>query len=177
MSGYVFGTLYRRIRKSSSNQDFTNVQYLRLISAGKSTSPLSGTDTEILVDTKNLGGLWKVKEEVVEMFEVAEKYFRIHVVNSPYKRNYDCKELVSVIIKDSNVLSNFSVLRSMATEKVDKEMSLNLLYDLFTLYIRLRTFSFVKQKKEKFRIETKKMKMDSLRKSIKKSSSSLEMGH
>ena len=77
-------------------------------------------------------------------------------------------------MKDSSVLSNYSIVRSLAAEKVNKEVALNLLEDLLTLYIHVRTFSFVNQKKEKFKLEAKKQKMNSLRKSIKKSSSTLE---
>ena len=107
-------------------------------------------------------------------------------------------------MKDSSVLSNFSFVRSLAAEKVNKEVALNLLEDLLTLYIRVRTlaaekvnkevvlnlledlltlyirvrtFSFVNQKKEKFKLEAKKQKMNSLRESINKFSSTLEMGH
>ena len=64
-------------------------------------------------------------------------------------------------MKDSCVLSDFSIVRSLAAEKVNKEVALNLLEDLLTLYIRVRTFSFVNQKKEKFKLEAKKQKMNS----------------
>ena len=68
-------------------------------------------------------------------------------------------------MKDISVLSNFSIVRSLAAEKVNQEVTLNLLEDLLTLYIRVRTFSFVNQKKEKFKLEAKKQEMNSLRKS------------
>ena len=45
------------------------------------------------------------------------------------------------------------------------------------LYIRVRIFSLVKDKRELHKIESKKKKMRSLRTEIKKASSSLDQGH
>ena len=50
---------------------------MSLLAAGKSLSSATSSDTEILVIIKNRGGLWKVNSEVVQIFEVAEKYFRL----------------------------------------------------------------------------------------------------
>ena len=60
---------------------------------------------------------------------------------------------------------------------VRKEVSLNLLETMLTLYLRVRTFKYVSLKKEKFKLETSKKKMKSLRRSISQASKKLELGH
>ena len=104
LSGYVFGTLYRRIRRSKTYSEESSVQCLSLLAAGKSLFSATSSDTEILVNIKNRGGLWKVNSEVVQIFEVAEKYFRLSAVNCPFKKNYNCHKLVSTLMKDISVL-------------------------------------------------------------------------
>ena len=111
LSGYVFGTLYRRLRRSKTYSEESSVQCLSLLAAGKSLSSVTSSDTEVLVNIKNRGGLWKVNSEVVQIFEVAEKYFRLSVVNYPFKKKYNCHKLVSTLMKDISVLSNFSIVR------------------------------------------------------------------
>ena len=113
---------------------------------------------------------------VVALFEEAERFFRLNVVNQSEK-SIDGSSLVSDLMKNCVILSHFSSLRSCSQIQVEKEISLNLLQDLLQLFIRARTFSYVKQKCDLFKMESKKRKMRSLRTSIKKSSSSLEMGH
>ena len=86
LSGYVFSTLHRRLRRSKKYSEESSVQCLSLLAAGKSLSSVTSSDTEVLVDIKNRGGLWKVNSEVVQIFEVAEKYFRLSVINYPFKK-------------------------------------------------------------------------------------------
>ena len=80
-------------------------------------------------------------------------------------------------MKDSWLLCNFTQVRQSAAEKVKKEIALNLMGDLLTLYIRVRTFSFVKNKQQEFRMQKCKTKSRSLRTSIKQQSSNLQQGH
>ena len=82
--------------------------------------------------------------------------------------------MVSTLIKDCNILSNYTTLCDMSIEKVCKEVSLNLLEHLIMLYVRVRVFSLVKDKRELHKMEAKKKKLKSLRTEIKKSSRSLE---
>jgi len=89
----------------------------------------------------------------------------------------DGNGIVSDLMENWIILANMSSLRNKCTQNVEKELSLNLLRDLLLLYIRARTFSYVKLKCDNFKLENKKRKMNSLRTSIKKASSSLDMGH
>ena len=92
-------------------------------------------------------------------------------------RNIDSKALTSLLLKDCGVLSNFNKVRNNSDEKISKEVALNCLEHIIMLYIRVRTFSYVRNIQQLHKIESKKKKANSLRKEIKKASSSLEKGH
>lgn len=175
LSGYVFSTVYRRLRRSTSTVKTEIAEkYLSLLLAAKSTCNESQPN-EMLLNLRDRGGLWKMEPYAVGIFEQAEKLFRLKVDQSAFK--IDSKDIVSTLLKNCIVLANFSKIRNSCTQEIEKELSLNLLEDLLCLYIRARTFSHVKQKRDNYKLESKKQKMNSLRKSIKKSSSALEMGH
>ena len=58
LGGYVFGTLYRRLRFSKTNKNIFNQQSLSILLAGKA-SDNQQQDEYKLVDSKNRGGLWE----------------------------------------------------------------------------------------------------------------------
>lgn len=177
LSGYVFGTFYRRIRfsKSSCNTSLYHQQCLSLLLAGKSTDENKELSEHKLVNAQNRGGLWKVTQDVISIFAAAESHF-VTATKRAYNK-IDCHLIVSALMKDSWVLLNFSKIRSSSIDKVKKEVAFNLLEDLLTLYIRVRTFSYVKDKQQSHKIQKSKSKSRSLRTSIKQQSSSLDQGH
>ena len=65
LSGYVFGTLYRRIRTSNSSQSMFGVQSLFILIAGKSSLEENSNDNDILIQEKDL---WTVTPEVFKIF-------------------------------------------------------------------------------------------------------------
>ena len=91
LSGYDFGTLYWRIRRSKKQSDSTD-QYLSLLLSCKSTSS-EIRQGEKLVDARNRCGLCRVNPDVVCIFEVAEKHFRTEIVERSSK-NIDSKGIV-----------------------------------------------------------------------------------
>ena len=111
-----------------------------------------------------------------EIFFGVEKYFRAIVANQ--KRKIDVKCMALRLMKYSSILSHYTTLTNLASEELDKEISLNLLESMITLYLRARTFKYVYHlKKEAFKIESAKKKMKSLRTSIKQATKKLELGH
>ena len=50
------------------------------------------------------------------------------------------------------------MLRNQSSEQVSKEVAINLLEHLIALYIRVRIFSLVKDKRELHKMESKKKK-------------------
>ena len=176
MSGYVFHTLYRRLRKAKYHNESSALR-MSILLAGKST--LSETDSsidDIFIDAKNRGGLWKVIPQAMKIFLVVEKQFREHVGDDT--RKIDIKSMVLTLLRNCQILSNFlTICGKSDIEIVDKEIAKNLLESLITLYLRARTFKYVSLKKEAFKLEFKKKKLKPLRTSIKKASKDLESGH
>ena len=174
LSGYVFSTIYRRLRRSKSTQNLLGIQCLDFLLVGKS-SLKHNSEFDMFTRAKDRGGLWNVTIEVYEIFCHVETVFRkstIHV-----SRSIDSKKIVSDVMGSPSVLCNFNKIRSQCSEKVSKEVGLNLLDHLITLYVRVRTFSLVKDKCELHKIASKRKKTKSLRTEIKKASSSLDQGH
>lgn len=176
LSGYVFGTVYRRLRQSKVTQSMLGLQCLHLLIAGKKSVEDSSSDRDtILIRAKDRGGLWNVTPEVAGIFFHVETTFRQSTAN--VSKQIDSKKMVSQLMENASVLCNFNKLCSQSVEKVDKEIAFNLLDHLITLYIRVRTFSLVKDKYEQHKISSKRKKTKSLRTEIKKSSSALDQGH
>ena len=61
--------------------------------------------------------------------------------------------------------------------KVNKEISMNLLENLLTLYLGVRSSSRAKDKVEQHNITLKKNRQRSLRTGLKKSTSNFDQGH
>lgn len=176
LSGYVFGTVYRRIRRSNCTRSMLGVQSLSILLAGKSSLDSSSSESSNFINAKDRGGLWKVTSEVFEIFSLVERKFRQFTKQIGSK--IDSKKLVTDLLENPIVLSNYRRVRNQASEKVSKEVALNLLEHLIMLYVRVRTFSFVKDQCEIHNIRSKKKKKArSLRTEIKRATGSLDQGH
>ena len=116
--------------------------------------------------------MWKVNENVISIFNVAEAYFKSATKNLIWK--IDSEEIVSKLLKEPVVLQNFSRIRLSSSDEIKKEIAMNLLEDLLTLYVRVRTFSAVRDKQQAFKIQKSKTRARSLRTSLKKQASCLE---
>lgn len=105
----------------------------------------------------------------------SELLFRARTAS--FKTKLVCEDLVEEILKDSSVLSNYNNICLGANVKISKEVSMDLLEHMVTIYFRVRTFSFAKDVREKHKISKKQARKRSLRTEIKKSSSSTDKGH
>ena len=175
LSGYVFGTVYRRIRRSNSTRTMLGLQSLSILLAGKSSLESSSSESNTLTNAKDRGGLWTVTCEVFEIFSLVETKFR--QFTSKVHNKIDSKQLVSDLLENPIVLANYKRLCNQASDKVSREVALNLLEHLIMLYVRVRTFSYVKDQCEVHNIQSKKKKARSLRTEIKKATGSLDQGH
>ena len=135
----------------------------------------STAQTHPRTHAKDRGGLWNVTPEVYFIFSQVETLFL--QATTTFDKQTVGKKMVSQPFENPSVLSNFNKVRNQSAEKVSKEIALNLLDHLITLYIRVRTFSLVKEKLEMHKIDSKRKKARSLRTEIKKSSSTLDQRH
>ena len=131
LAGYCFRTLYTRIRSSSLWQSDHSQQCLSLLIAAKCDNEQS------LVDIKNRGGLWKVCDKAQSIFCHCEKEFK--TFTNDFQTTIHSKLLLSNILKDGSVSSDFKYICESTDRKVDKEVAKNLLESLVLLYRSLRT--------------------------------------
>ena len=138
LSVYVFGTMYRRIRFTSNSGNGYNQQYMSILLAGQSDNDLP---EHKLVTTRNRSDVWKMKIEVINIFIMAESTFKSIVSKSINK--IDSKEMVSSLLENTSVLADFATTRNQPDQVIKKEVAMNLLEDILSLYMRTRTFSYV----------------------------------
>ena len=80
ISGYIFGNLYRHIRRSTSWQLPSLQQKLSLLKAGK-IDAVDSDDRYKLVKSRDRGGLWYVSDDIIVIMTEAEKVFK-HLTGS-----------------------------------------------------------------------------------------------
>ena len=86
------------------------------------------------------------------IFKVAECHLKTISIVPTTK--IDCKSIVSTLMKNRIIREYMSKIRSQSTDTIIKiELDLNLLEDLLTLHIRVRTFSFAKSQIQSHKIK------------------------
>ena len=131
--------------------------------------------TQTLVNARDRGGLWRVNKNMQDIFSKSECIFRNKTARFSVK--IDAAEIVQNIIESSTIKSKFKTVCCDIDPKVDSEISINLLEQMLTLFVRIRTFSFAKDIREKHKAAKKTNKKCSLRTEIKQGSSSTDGGH
>ena len=119
------------------------------------------------IEILDWGGLWKVDNNVTLIFKVPECHFK--AITSVPTTKLHCKSIVFILMKNPIIHENMSKIRSKSANTIiKKEIALNLLEDLLTLYIRVRTFSFAKGQIQSHKIKQSKLNSRSLWTSLKK---------
>lgn len=175
LSGYVVGTLYRRIRLSKMKGIYHEQSLEFLISCKLVDGSETDTRHQKLVEIKNRGGLWKIKSTAITIFMIAETYFLS--ATKSFVAKIDAEYLVSLLLKDAYLVACFNSIRSSCSQEVKKEIALNLIEDMLILYIRVRAHSYARDKQQLHKMSKSKTKDRSLRTELKKESSSLDSGH
>ena len=121
------------------------------------------------VDVLNRGDLWKVNEDVIAIFSVAEDYFLSST--KKLQNKILSKDIVNALMENYIVLESFVKVRQSSPGNIKKEIVFNLLERLLTLYIRVCIFSYVKDKIQDFKIRNSKTKSRSLKTGMKQSTS------
>ena len=79
------------------------------------------------------------------------------------------------MLENYTITSNFKTVCYDIDPKVDSEISMNLMEQIVTLFVRIRTFSFAKDVHEKHKAAKKSSKKRSLRTEIKQGSCSTDI--
>ena len=114
--------------------------------------------------------MWRVNENVQNIFLECEKSFSLSTSN--FQTVINSAQFVQEIQGSPCVISNFDVLCYNIEPKTNKEISLNLLENMLLLFTKVCVFSFARDVKERFMARIKNPKSQSLRKEMKKASSS-----
>ena len=154
LSGFILHKLHSKFRFSKSCNHVFNKQCILILQACKVEN--DNTQTLVVFNARDRGGLWKVNKKMQDVFLHCEIIFRSNTVN--FKTSLVCKDLVQEMMKDVIVVSNFNSICSGVDPKVTKEISLNLLDHMITLFVRVRTFSFAKDVREKYKVAKKQSK-------------------
>ena len=101
------------------------------------------------------------------IFKVAECHLK--TISSVPTTKIDCKSIVSTLVKNCIIREYMSKIRRKSTDTIVKiELGLNLLEDLLTLHIPIRTFSFAKGQIQSHKVKISRLKSNSLWISLKK---------
>ena len=172
LAGFILHKLSSKFQCSAKRKSSPYYeQYTSILKACK----IDSDSTQTFVNARDRGGLWKVNEKTQKIFVNCEKVFRKATVH--FTTKIVCAELVKEVMKDCSVLSYYNTICSTIDISINKELRKNVLEHMITLYFRVRTFSFAKDVREKYKVAKKKVRSRSLRTSIKIASSSTDLGH
>ena len=101
---------------------------------------------------------------------MCEKIFRLSTLN--FQTVINSARLVQEIQDNPCVISHFDALCYYIEPNFNKEISLNLLENMLLSFTKVCPFSFARDVKERFKARIRKLKSQSLRNEIKKTSPS-----
>ena len=171
ISGYIVHKLHNKFRFSKSSSNDYNRQCVAILQACK----VDSDNTQTLVNARDRGGLWRVNKNMQALFLKSECIFRSKTAKFSVK--VICSDIVKNMLENCTITSNFKTVCYDIDPKVDSEISMNLLEQILTLFVRIRTFSFAKDVREKHKAAKKSSKKRSLRTEIKQGSCSTDGGH
>jgi hypothetical protein len=160
LAGYTFRKVYSKMRRSSSARSEFHQQCCHVLEAAKSEH----VDDQRLIKAKDRGGLWIINEFGVQILFCAEKVFRQNTSSFIVKIDYIM--LVEETVKNPTVLSNFEMICSGAAVDIDPDIANELLRSILGLYFRVRSHSYAKDIREKYKHRNTVMKR-SLRTTLK----------
>ena len=112
-----------------------------------------------------------VCNKAIEIFKVCKREFLVATKKSCHR--IDCEKIVSALVNNCYVTSNFDDICKSADCLISKEISMNLMSTLILLYVRVHSYSLAKKIKERSKVSTiKPTEKNSLCKTIKKASGS-----
>jgi hypothetical protein len=164
LAGFVIHKLFKKYRFSKNCNSVFNFQSCSILQACKIETDCNQT----LVNARDRGGLWRVNAKMIDLFEQCELLFRSKT--STFITSFSCRNFVNEIMTNTIVTSRFNSVCMSADTPIVKEIQKNVLEQIFTLFVRdVRTFSFAKNTREKYKVSKKASRKRSLRTEIKSS--------
>ena len=114
------------------------------------------------------GGLWTVTLPAFKIFLKTDEYFRQSTSKAGLQR-IDIVGITKTSTTDSDVLANYQLIVSEADCDSYSHVQKDVLHNIVSLYIRVRSFSYAKDIVQQYKIKAKQRKSKSLRKEISRS--------
>lgn len=165
VSGYVLQNLHKKYCKVNSIE---SQQAMTILKAGKLDSMNLNTQKQELISSLNRGGLWTVTLLAFKIFLKTDEYFRQSTSKAGLQR-IDIVGITKNSTTDSDVLANYQLIVSKADCDSYSHVQKDVLHNIVSLYIRVRSFSYAKDIVQKYKIKAKQRKSKSLRKEISRS--------
>ena len=152
--GICFMNFIKKIQSNENWQSSDIQEILAILKAGK----VDDDDLQRLINVKDRGGLWKVGKSTQKMFEICEIAFKRKRDKFPKSHKIDIKQLCASLMKDPVLLTQYHKVYGCVDLKVSKENALNLLEELISLYLGIRSHSFAKDITESDKMKSKRSK-------------------
>ena len=156
LAGYVVQKLYSRFKFSKSDAQYKK-RCMEILSASK----IDSDDTQIYVDTKNRGGLFKTNMYTQNIFIQSETISPKQ--SKSFETSITSKALVNEMLKDSVIISSLNNICYNTEVQIDKEIYFSLLESMRILFRRVKRFSYVRDIREKHQINKRQARKSSLR--------------
>ena len=163
LAGYVFHTLYRKFKTKTAKVNHADF-WCSILLSGR----VFQDEEQLLVNAKDRGGLWKVNNDALNIFVIVEKMFR--EATNEFITEINLEKLVLKALENSLLQSYYANIQSNAEIFVDDEVASNLLEEIVKLYIKVRSHSYARDVKEKYKVKQRRTKARSLRTELKKKS-------
>ena len=163
-TGYIIHKLYTKCRFLKNSASKFNEQCCLILHICK----IDSDDSQTLIAARDRGGLWKVSKKMQDIFVECEHFSRKYT--SDFRSSIMCETLVTETMKNIFVISHFNSIISSVDTTIKKEISLNLLEHILTLYFRVRSFSYAKDVRERHKRPKKDTRKRSQRKELKQAS-------
>ena len=164
LSGYVLHNLQNKIKRAKTWDSSESQQALEFINSARSDTPV---DSQKLVTALNRGGLCFANENMLQIFKHVELYFREATLNE--RQTINCLAMTDTLMKDMDIRSKLNQILEDCQIGISKEIAEDTMHKMLLLYTKVRSFSFVKDINQKYKLKESKLRDKALRNKLKKS--------
>ena len=167
LAGYVVSNLMKKVKHGKNHSSVENQNILSILDA----SITKDISNQKLVRSVTRGGLRAVNNQCINIFLIVEKHFSVtNVTKKKNLRKIPTDEIINYLLKNPDIISNYNSFSTQSQGTISKEISKNVLEKMLRLYIRVRSFSYVKDVNFKKILQSRTTDKKSLTANLKKKS-------
>ena len=168
LGGYVLQSLHKKHRTSKHKATTESQQAISILTACRLQDKEGQVKSLVLINCLNRGGLWSPTAQAQAIFKKTELHFGQNTREG--RQLIDLEHVVMISVKDPQVTASYNVILSHAELEICNSVSKDILHNIISLYIKVRSFSFAKDIVQKHKIKQKQCKAKALRKELERSS-------